>query len=102
MWPTWITPSSWCVRRSRRTEGAAPPSLSAEGKEQDPKNVVPAIVYLASDAGAEVTGRVIGAIGYRISVWHEPEWENVIYSETPFWDIDKLFELMPKTLGAGG
>ncbi len=83
-------------------EGATPPSLSAAGTALDPKNVVPAIVYLASDAGAEVTGRIIGATGHRISVWHEPEWQSAIYSETPFWDIDKLFEIMPSTLGAAG
>jgi NAD(P)-dependent dehydrogenase (short-subunit alcohol dehydrogenase family) len=83
-------------------EGASPQSLAAEGTALDPKNVVPAIVYLASDAGANVNGRVIGATGHRISIWHEPEWENVIYSETPYWDIDRLFELMPTTLGAAG
>jgi len=79
-----------------------PPSLSAAGTALDPKNVVPAIVYLASDAGAEVNGRVIGVTGHRISIWHEPEWESVIYSETPYWNIDTLFELMPSTLGAAG
>jgi NAD(P)-dependent dehydrogenase (short-subunit alcohol dehydrogenase family) len=83
-------------------EGAAPASLSAEGTTLDPKNVVPAIVYLASDAGAAVNGRVIGVFGHRISIWHEPEWENVIYSETPYWDIDTLFEVMPTSLGAAG
>jgi NAD(P)-dependent dehydrogenase (short-subunit alcohol dehydrogenase family) len=83
-------------------QGEAPASLSAAGTERDPKNVVPTIVYLASDAGANITGRVFGVTGYRISVWHEPEWENVIYSETPYWEIDRLFELMPVTLGAAG
>ena len=65
-------------------EGTEAPSLSAAGTAMDPKNVVPVIVYLASDQGAEVTGRVFGATGHRISVWHEPEWETSIYSETPF------------------
>ncbi|MGH2597960.1 MAG: SDR family NAD(P)-dependent oxidoreductase [Dehalococcoidia bacterium] len=83
-------------------EGEEAPSLAAAGTAMDPKNVVPAIVYLASDAGANVTGRVFGATGHRISVWHEPEWESAIYSETPFWDIDTLFEVMPQTLGARG
>jgi NAD(P)-dependent dehydrogenase (short-subunit alcohol dehydrogenase family) len=88
--------------QAEQREGATPESLSAEGTERDPKNVVPVIVYLASDAGANVTGRVFGATGHRISVWHEPEWQTAIYSETPFWDIDKLFEVMPVTLGASG
>ncbi|MGI8552075.1 MAG: SDR family oxidoreductase, partial [Dehalococcoidia bacterium] len=89
------------VAQAQREAGESP-SLAAEGTEMDPKNVVPAIVYLASDAGANVTGRVIGATGHRITVWHEPEWENTIYSETPFWDIDTLFKMIPSTLGAAG
>jgi NAD(P)-dependent dehydrogenase (short-subunit alcohol dehydrogenase family) len=88
--------------RDGRQEGATAASDAAAGTATDPKNVVPAIVYLASDAGANVTGRVFGATGHRITVWHEPEWESAIYSETPFWDIDKLFEVMPQTLGARG
>jgi len=81
---------------------APAPSLSAGGTTLDPKNVVPAIVYLASDEGADVTGRVIGATGHKIVVWREPSWDFSIYSETPYWDIDRLFEVMPQTLGAWG
>jgi NAD(P)-dependent dehydrogenase (short-subunit alcohol dehydrogenase family) len=88
--------------QSEQREGAEAPSSSAVGTAMDPKNVVPAIVYLASDQGAEVNGRVIGATGHRITVWQEPEWETSIYSETPFFDIDKLFEVVPQTLGARG
>jgi NAD(P)-dependent dehydrogenase (short-subunit alcohol dehydrogenase family) len=86
--------------RDGRQGGGTPASDAAAGTATDPKNVVPVIVYLASDAGADVTGRVFGATGHRITVWHEPEWESSIYSETPFWDIDKRFEVMPQTLGA--
>jgi NAD(P)-dependent dehydrogenase (short-subunit alcohol dehydrogenase family) len=88
--------------RDGQRQSATAASEAAAGTPTDPKNVVPAIVYLASDAGAEVTGRVFGATGHRITVWHEPEWETSIYSETPFFDIDKLFEVMPQTLGARG
>ena len=76
------------------------PSASAEGTARDPKNVVPAIVYLASDDGADITGRVIGATGHRITMWREPSWDRSIYSEEPYWDIDTLFEIMPETLAA--
>jgi len=88
--------------RDGRQGGGTPPSEAAAGTTTDPKNVVPVIAYLASDAGADVTGRVFGATGHRITVWHEPEWESSIYSETPFWEVDKLFEVMPQTLGARG
>jgi NAD(P)-dependent dehydrogenase (short-subunit alcohol dehydrogenase family) len=88
--------------RDGQRETGTGTSTAASGTATDPKNVVPAIVYLASDDGANVTGRVFGATGHRISVWHEPEWESSIYSETPFWDIDTLFQVMPQTLGARG
>jgi NAD(P)-dependent dehydrogenase (short-subunit alcohol dehydrogenase family) len=75
-------------------------SESAEGSARDPKNVVPPIVYLASDEGARITGRVIGATGNTITMWREPEAERSLLSTTPFWDIDTLFEVMPRTLAA--
>lgn len=78
-----------------------PPSESAAGTPMDPRNIVPPIVLLASDKGAEITGRVVGATGHKITMWREPQWEASIYSETPTWDVDLLFQVMPSTLGAG-
>jgi NAD(P)-dependent dehydrogenase (short-subunit alcohol dehydrogenase family) len=83
-------------------EGAAPQSLSAAGTPLDPKNVVPIIVWLASEAGGAVTGRIFGATGHRISLFREPYHERSIFSDTPFFDIDRLFEEWPRTLGVGG
>jgi NAD(P)-dependent dehydrogenase (short-subunit alcohol dehydrogenase family) len=78
------------------------PSTMAEGTEKDPKNVVPAIVLLASDLGANITGRVVGATGNQISVWREPERDQTLYSAEPYWDLDRLFQIMPATLAAEG
>jgi NAD(P)-dependent dehydrogenase (short-subunit alcohol dehydrogenase family) len=77
-------------------------SDNATGTRMDPRNVVPPIVFLASDRGAKITGRVIGATGHRITMWREPQWEASLYYEKPAWDIDELFQVMPTTLGAGG
>ncbi len=82
--------------------GNTPTSETAAGTAMDPRNVIPVIVYLASDRGANITGRVVGATGHKITMWREPQWEASIYSETPAWDIDELFRTMPTTLGAGG
>jgi NAD(P)-dependent dehydrogenase (short-subunit alcohol dehydrogenase family) len=82
--------------------GTSPTSESAEGTRMDPRNVVPPIVFLASDRGSGITGRVVGATGHKITMWREPQWDASIYSDTPAWDIDELFEVMPSTLGAGG
>jgi NAD(P)-dependent dehydrogenase (short-subunit alcohol dehydrogenase family) len=82
--------------------GGEPPSLHAAGTAMDPKNVVPIIVWLASDAGGVANGRIFGASGHRISLYSEPYWERTLFSDTPFFDIDKLFAEWPYTLGQGG
>ncbi|MFN8555909.1 MAG: SDR family oxidoreductase [Dehalococcoidia bacterium] len=90
------------TNQESQREGALPPSMTSAGTTLDPKNVVPTIVYLASDQGGNVTGHAFGVMGYQVSVWHMMEWENSIYWHEPYWDIDKLFEVMPKTLAYGG
>jgi hypothetical protein len=77
-------------------------SASSAGTAGDPRNVTPAIVYLASDEGKDITGRVVGATGHQVTMWREPQWTRSIYYEKPLWDVDKLFELMPETLAANG
>jgi len=81
---------------------APPPSLSAGGTQGDPKNVVPIITWLASDEGKVANGRVFGATGHRISLYSPPVQERVFWSEEPFFDIDRLFELWPRTMAMGG
>ena len=96
-----ISPSASTRMTDRfRPENAAITSGQSEGTARDPKNIVPPIVYLASDAGADVTGRVINVEGHRIAVMREMHPEKTIYSRDPVWDIDKLFEVMPVTLAA--
>src|SRR3712207_5161456 len=98
---TRMTDRGLAAQGSQR-EGAEAPSLAAAGTAMDPKNVVPIIVWLASDAGGVANGRIFGATGHRISLFREPEWERTIYSDTPMFDIDRLFEEWPRTLGQGG
>lgn len=83
-------------------QSGAAPSLSAAGTAMDPANIVPPIVYLASDRGASTTGKVVGVTGNKITMWRQSQWEASIYYEEPFWDIDRLFEEMPATLQAIG
>ncbi len=80
-------------------EGNAP-SEGAGGGERDPENVAPVVVYLCSDEAANVSGRVIGASGYQITLYSDITMERQIFSDGP-WDIDTLFERAPGTIFAG-
>jgi NAD(P)-dependent dehydrogenase (short-subunit alcohol dehydrogenase family) len=83
--------------RGRGREGNE--SASAEGTPMDPRNVAPLLVWLASDEGGMANGHIFGVSGHRISLYEEPVRERFLYSEQPLWDIDKVFELWPKTIG---
>ena len=68
--------------------------------EQRPETVAPLVAYLASPAAGYVTGRIFGSYGYRYARWSEPVHEAVLESDGP-WDLDRLFEAFPPTLGEG-
>jgi NAD(P)-dependent dehydrogenase (short-subunit alcohol dehydrogenase family) len=80
-----------------RMPGSFAASESAEGTPRDPANVAPIVVFLASDAAANVTGQCFGASGYRIIRYSHIVPEKIIYNKGP-WDIEKLPELLRTTL----
>ena len=66
----------------------------------DPLNVAPVLVYLCSEEGANVSGRLIGASGYQITLYRDMGMERQMFSDGP-WDIDDLFRRFPQELSAG-
>ena len=40
--------------------------------------------------------------GHRITMFREPTWHRSVYSETPLWDIDQLFEEMELMISTEG
>jgi NAD(P)-dependent dehydrogenase (short-subunit alcohol dehydrogenase family) len=63
-------------------------------QRRSPDSMTPAIVYLASTESGWLTGRVIGAQEYRISLWNVPEIQRQLVSAGP-WDLDDVFRDMP-------
>ncbi len=80
-----------------RMPGSLASSESAEGTPRDPANVAPIVVFLASDAAANVTGQCFGASGYRIIRYSHIVPEKTIYNQGP-WDIEKLPDILKSTL----
>jgi NAD(P)-dependent dehydrogenase (short-subunit alcohol dehydrogenase family) len=94
-----IAPLAATRMTDRGRNADASESSSAAGTPRDPRNVAPLLVWLASDEGGVANGRIFGVSGHRISLYEEPVRERFLYSEQPLWDIDKVFELWPKTIG---
>ncbi len=83
-----------------RMPGASISSEEAAESPMNPANVVPIIIYLASDEAAEVTGQCFGASGYKISRYTHMKPDRVLMNQGP-WDIDQLFKVFKATLGVG-
>ena len=64
--------------------------------QRSPDNIAPPVVYLASTESDWLNGRVIGASGYRISLYNNPEVIREISTTEP-WDMGRAFESIERS-----
>src|SRR5262249_58600992 len=69
----------------------------AVGTDRDPDNVAPIVVYLASDAAANVNGQVFHARGYGYTLLAQPHAVRHI-KHVRRWDPEELTKIFPETL----
>ncbi len=67
---------------------------------RDPDDIAPIVVYLATDAAANINGQTFGSSGGTISLYHNPEPMKSIHKDGR-WTLDELDSIMPGTLSAG-
>ena len=65
-----------------------------------PELIAPLVVYLSTDAAANINGRDFIIGGDEISIMSLPTRERTIYKQGG-WDIDSLEKVFQSTLGAG-
>jgi NAD(P)-dependent dehydrogenase (short-subunit alcohol dehydrogenase family) len=85
--------------RTAMTEGAFG-RLDFEGDFDplDPANVAPLVVWLLSDAAAEVSGQVVGIAGGLVELWEG--WHVVAAQERPgSWTPEDLAQAAPRLFG---
>ncbi len=86
---------------ARRERGDADAAQAASPVDAlDPDLVAPLVVYLCTDAAADVNGRDFLVGGDEISLMSMPVRERTIQREGG-WTLDALERVFPRTLGAG-
>ncbi len=66
-----------------------------------PETVSPFIIYLCTDAAADINGQVFDVTGGSIALYSEPVKKNSILKEEGLWTVEELIELVPKVLLEG-
>jgi NAD(P)-dependent dehydrogenase (short-subunit alcohol dehydrogenase family) len=69
-------------------------------EKMDPNDIAPLVVWLASDAAANVNGRTFYVQTGTVALFSEPVQEKALV-KIGGWTIDELFDFMPTTLAAG-
>ncbi len=67
---------------------------------RDPDDIAPIVVYLATDAAADINGQTFGTSGGTISLYQNPEPVKSIHKDGR-WTLDELDSIMLGTLSAG-
>ena len=81
--------------RERQMRQQGPP---AADPSRDPSMLGAMVVFLASDAASEITGRDFFIQGYEISLMSLPEKERSVFREGG-WDVESIERVFPNTFG---
>jgi 3-oxoacyl-[acyl-carrier protein] reductase len=67
-------------------------------ESNQPDDIAPFIVFLCTDAAANISGRTFNTAGGEISLYSEPIKERTIYKKGR-WTVEELIAVVPGTLG---
>jgi NAD(P)-dependent dehydrogenase (short-subunit alcohol dehydrogenase family) len=66
-----------------------------------PETIAPFIVYLCTDAAADINGQVFDITGGNIAIYSEPAKKKAIDKKEGLWTLEELIDLVPKVLLEG-
>ncbi len=88
------------ILADRKAKDGTPVAAAGAGEPATPEQVAPFIVYLATDAAAEISGTVFLVHGGHIGRFSEPE-EIAVLDREGLWAVDELIEKVPECLLPG-
>ena len=94
------SPEMDAARQARSARAGAEAPAARAGGGSDPDDVAPMVVYLASDAAANINGYCFGASGSQYSVYANPAPAKSIH-KVGRWTLDELDQIIPRSLAAG-
>jgi NAD(P)-dependent dehydrogenase (short-subunit alcohol dehydrogenase family) len=78
------------VPEEKRAIKVRPPDFD---QKRSPDNIVPLALYLASERSDWLTGRVLGAVGYEVRLYQNPQPVRQVFSNVP-WNFESLSETL--------
>ena len=94
----------WLREQAAKRPGSYPVADLVASPEPDealvPESNAPKIVYLCTDAAANITGQVIGTHGWGTSLFSPRQPTKTIHKDGA-WTLDELERLVPISLATG-
>ncbi len=88
------------LRAQKGISGGSASPQQAATVIRDPDDIAPMVVFLASDAAANVNGKTFGVAGGTISLYQDPTPVKFIYKDRR-WTLDELDVILPGSLLVG-
>lgn len=97
-----LTPEVLKAREIRKQQGIIREEKAlAQLENLAPEDIAPMVVFLASDAAANVNGQFFLCAGGSVSLLSQPRAIKTIFKEDAAWTVGELEELVPLTLAEG-
>lgn len=87
-------------KKSKEAGGGLGLDIGAELKKMAPEHIAPLVVYLATDAAANVNGRTFFVGGGEVGLYSEPAIISSIFKDG-VWTVKELVDIMPKGITRG-
>ena len=84
-------------KKSKEAGGGLGLDIGAELKRMAPEHIAPLVVYLATDAAANINGRTFFVGGGEVGLYSEPTILSSIFKDG-VWSVKELSEIMPKSV----